>query len=695
MESNYNTKFIRSEKYTKILDGLFEILHEINHVIIVNTNEIFLDDVLNKLKKDPLIIDTIKLLKLVKFDLSKISYSNEFFDEIEKHNKKISFAKNQNENSFKINTSNNFNNYENNIKNNNDEEYLDAKSNKYCLLAKKLQKILNEIQLISNNYSEKAREMVEKEALAKEGEKKVKFPKIHKSEIEKKQRMKIKKSYEVDVLSRYMIDIFRENRIKNVIEMGCGKSYLTNNILINEDMVYFGIDKKEHLIVKSEHKAKKNIFLINEIVDFENFDAIYQNQIKENLIASVSKEKKENKNLNENEIQKDIFVNNNNINQNLNTPLKNSFFNKEANSINNKIEIEKNINSYQINNFSNNINKIENEYNKTQNKIMLFGLHSCGNLTSDSIKVFVKNSVLTHLVIVGCCLNLLVEYVSPEAKSSQFFKDYIASIGCDNKGTFLENTLLYDFDFRKIGYPLSEFIKTQHKSVFLGRPLRNIAMQNIPKPEHYIMNADKNFKYKNLFFRALLQKYFENYLFDLKSIYGYGKLQLSLQDSFSLYIKNSLLRIEKMIDENDLKIKDVDNNLLKSKLVLLRQKIKYIPEENKSNFGSENEKNNTFVESKNIYNVNNVDKAFILDGEIEEKNKIDMESFYEKFLVYENILWSFYAIRVKFAKIIEYIIALDRIIFLKENNFENVELVKIFDDNKSARNLLIYATKLE
>lgn len=706
MESNCN-KYPSSEKYKRILDGLFEILSEINHILIINTNEIFLDDILNKLKKDPLIIDTIKLLKLTNFDLSKVSYSNEFFEDIENHNKNIS-SKNQtevtNNNSIHINISNlnNISENNNNNTNNKEHEYINIKSNTYCVLAKKLERILNEIQLISNNYSEKAKEIMEKEALEKQEQKKIKIPKIPKNEKEKKQKMKNKKSYEVDVLSKYMIDIFSENGIKNVIEMGCGKSYLTNNILINDDMVYFGIDKKDHLIEKSELKSKKNIFLINEIVHYENFDGIYQEQIKGKLISnSVVEETNKNNNNNFININNDKANGNietyNDNNQNLKN--ENSFTetkNNQNNNSNNKNKIVYNL-----------INNLENNKKNTRNKIMLFGLHSCGNLTSDSIKIFVKNSVLTHLVIVGCCLNLLVEYVSPEVKSCIFFKEYFASIGYDNKGTFLENTLSSDWDFRKIGYPLCEYITTRYKHVFLGRPLRNIAMQNIPKTEDNLINARKNFKYKNLLFRTMLQKFFEDFLLELKFIYGYGKLQLALNDSFSLYIKNCLLRIEKMIDESDLKIKEVDNALLKMKVVDLRRRIKFIPEENVFKVNNNNEIKNFNCSNKNN-NEDKIEDKMIKENEknnfvvnesesdfIKDEDKINIESFHEKFLEYENVLWSFYAIRIKFAKIIEYIIALDRIIFLKENNVENVELVKIFDDNKSARNLLIYASKIE
>ena len=50
-------------------------------------------------------------------------------------------------------------------------------------------------------------------------------------------------------------------------------------------------------------------------------------------------------------------------------------------------------------------------------------------------------------------------------------------------------------------------------------------------------------------------------------------------------------------------------------------------------------------------------------------------------------------IRIKFAKIVEYIIALDRIIFLMEKGINNVKLIRIFNNHISPRNLLIFASK--
>ena len=69
------------------------------------------------------------------------------------------------------------------------------------------------------------------------------------------------------------------------------------------------------------------------------------------------------------------------------------------------------------------------------------------------------------------------------------------------------------------------------------------------------------------------------------------------------------------------------------------------------------------------------------------------EKFYEKnkFLIGKH--YALNLIRIKFAKIVEYIVALDRVIFLIEKGINNVKLIRIFNNHISPRNLLIYASK--
>merc|ERR1712032_742454 len=86
------------------------------------------------------------------------------------------------------------------------------------------------------------------------------------------------------------------------------------------------------------------------------------------------------------------------------------------------------------------------------------------------------------------------------------------------------------------------------------------------------------------------------------------------------------------------------------------------------------------------------------------------DDFYEN---YCDILWAAFLVKMKFAKIIELMVMLDRVIYLLEGTgtecedesdldvvdsedfkkIKNVELVEIFEREKSKRNYLIYANK--
>ena len=76
------------------------------------------------------------------------------------------------------------------------------------------------------------------------------------------------------------------------------------------------------------------------------------------------------------------------------------------------------------------------------------------------------------------------------------------------------------------------------------------------------------------------------------------------------------------------------------------------------------------------------------------KNIDDISTkFYEE---YKFLIGKHYAlnlIRIKFAKIVEYIVALDRVVFLIEKGINNVKLIRIFNNHISPRNLLIFASK--
>ena len=299
---------------------------------------------------------------------------------------------------------------------------------------------------------------------------------------------------------------------------------------------------------------------------------------------------------------------------------------KNVHLINSYIDFEK-FNEF----YETNLKNILISNNKLNKNIFLFGLHNCGNLTSNTLKIFLQNNYFKSIAIIGCCLNLLNEYINPELKSSKEFSDFYSSIGYDKNNKFLDNSFIYDTTNKNIGYPLSDYIKKNYKNIFFGKDIRNAAMlNNIENAPYDSISTQKNF------FRALLQKFLEENLEEYSNIYGLGKNKYNDKYTFCEYVKDFLNQIKKR-EKNEKILEKIDKLINKG---------------------------------DDIYNI-----------------------FYEenKFLLGKH--YALNLIRIKFAKIVEYIVALDRIIFLIEKGINNVKLIRIFNNHISPRNLLIYASK--
>ena len=299
---------------------------------------------------------------------------------------------------------------------------------------------------------------------------------------------------------------------------------------------------------------------------------------------------------------------------------------KNVHLINSYIDFEK-FNEF----YENNLKTILSSNNKLNKNIFLFGLHNCGNLTSNTLKIFLQNNYFKSISIIGCCLNLLNEYINPEIKSSKEFTDFYNSIGYDKNNKFLDNSFIYDINDNNIGYPLSDYIKKKYKNIFFGKDIRNAAMlNNIENAPYDSISTHKNF------FRALLQKFLEENLNEYANIYGLGKNKYNDKYTFTEYVKDFLIQI---------KNREKDEKIL--------EKIEKL--------------------------INDVD---IVGNKFYEENKFLLSKHYALNLI-----------RIKFAKIVEYIVALDRVIFLLEKGINNVKLIRIFNNHISPRNLLIYASK--
>ena len=290
-----------------------------------------------------------------------------------------------------------------------------------------------------------------------------------------------------------------------------------------------------------------------------------------------------------------------------------------------------NITSLNFDSFYNeHIHPIMQTHNKNEMNMFLIGLHCCGNLTSNSLKIFTSNPRFSHLAIVSCCLNLLKEYIPRPAKESELFQRYYTNIGYDSKGSFLEQTLVFEYDEHEIGYPLSKYMRDNYTHMFLSRNARNAAMQT-----NNVKESVTSLSYKKLLFRALLQVFFERHVKELSMRYGYAKVDVGNEDTFKSYLIKALNDVE--------------------------AKCEGIVQE----------------------------KVCAVKGKVDEV----VNEFLDAYMKYDKFLWTVSFIHMRFSKLVEYIIALDRVLFLIENGVKEVRLVRIFNDMLSTRNILIYASK--
>lgn len=115
---------------------------------------------------------------------------------------------------------------------------------------------------------------------------------------------------------------------------------------------------------------------------------------------------------------------------------------------------------------------------ETSSDICLVGLHTCGNLASNSIKQFVRNENIKLLCNVGCCYHLIFEEFEDD-----FFND--------------EMRVMEEHD--EPGFPMSNYLRAKHYK--LGRNARMLAAQCFER-----VIANKNLPDESLFYRALFEK---------------------------------------------------------------------------------------------------------------------------------------------------------------------------------------------
>lgn len=143
------------------------------------------------------------------------------------------------------------------------------------------------------------------------------------------------------------------------------------------------------------------------------------------------------------------------------------------------------------------------------------GLHTCGNLASNSMKQFVKHDRVKMLCNVGCCYHLLYE---------EFETDYFNGVA----------RIMDERD--EPGFPMSTFLRD--KSYKIGRNCRMIATQS-----HERVVTNRKFPEDSLIYRALVEKLIREKLYpDRKpQVLRVGKIRYK---SFNDYLRKCFKKFD-------------------------------------------------------------------------------------------------------------------------------------------------------
>ncbi|XP_060804074.1 probable methyltransferase-like protein 25 isoform X2 [Amyelois transitella] len=226
---------------------------------------------------------------------------------------------------------------------------------------------------------------------------------------------------------------------------------------------------------------------------------------------------------------------------------------------------------------------------QTDIRVLLTGLHTCGNLGPDSLRIFAAQPAVKAVFNVPCCYHLLTEEVDA-AMFDVFERDFGSGHKMDE------------------GFPMSQYLKGYN----LGRNARMLAAQSIDRVVYQKQLPDRS-----LLYRAILQVIIRQHLPNFTIPEGKLKRLSTKCHGFRDYFK--------MADS-----------------------------------------------ALNLGLYDNLSESYLAD-----------------IVAQMDVQWKqtvlFYLLRLCLAQVVEGVILLDRLLFLFENGFKDVFLVKLFDPVLSPR----------
>ena len=260
--------------------------------------------------------------------------------------------------------------------------------------------------------------------------------------------MKQKKKYEIQLLGDTIIKEAKNKNINTIIDIGCGKGYLTNYISLNSNLRIIGIEGNEDntnkMMLRINKIEQKNKTIINNKA--EGYTAFLTSDTTPEEFKNICK-------LNNNE------------------------------------------------------------------KVILTGLHPCGDLTPTLMRLFKNLEQIQSLIFVGCCYNKLTE-------NPLFFQ-------------------LSDNEIKKqsniYGFPMSDYLLIKNKIKF---HLGNSYISSNPHPLSKT-REDWLYSYKMRSYRIALELFIHNYLPNYLEVHYIGQIRENYSKSFGDYLNRALINIKR------------------------------------------------------------------------------------------------------------------------------------------------------
>ncbi|KAM9823962.1 putative methyltransferase-like protein 25 [Neosynchiropus ocellatus] len=139
---------------------------------------------------------------------------------------------------------------------------------------------------------------------------------------------------------------------------------------------------------------------------------------------------------------------------------------------------------------------------------VMVGLHTCGDLAASTLRIFVAQAAVSAVCSVGCCYNLMSEEFDPDAQGHGL----------------------------RSGFPMSQYVR--QRSWFCGRNARLSACLSLERVSH-----GQGIQMESLFYRAVLHVIMRDHYSPFKSKKRVGSIY-SKSNSFVDYVRRALHRLE-------------------------------------------------------------------------------------------------------------------------------------------------------